>query len=189
MNKKLIVMPFATGNKNIALIINLIDKSMFMSDSSRPVTCLIKLEEFRLSNSLKWGAFYTFQKFQYLLKDLLVVNCPIAEIIKSFTVKSKLSHLLTFKSLIKDSNSSSENETILFFRSRFLIALETRSSYSFLLSFFVKPKSDKDEIEISIESSPLNRVFTLSKKSIVSSLGLIRKMVSILIIFSQIYIQ
>lgn len=75
-------MSLATGDKNIVLIINLIDKSVLMRDPSRPVLRLIKLEKFRFFDSLKWGAFYTFQKFQYFRKDLLVINCLIAKIIK-----------------------------------------------------------------------------------------------------------
>ena len=110
MGEELIVMTLATRDKNIVLIINLINKSMLICDSSRLVTSLVKFKEFRFSDSLEWRAFYTFQKIQYFLENLLVINCPIAKIIKDITIKSKLSHLLTCKSLTIDSNSSSEKE-------------------------------------------------------------------------------
>ena len=135
MNRNLIVMSLTTCNKNIILVINFIDKSMLMSDSSRPVTCLIKLEKFRFANSLKWSALYTFKNFQYLFKDLLVVNRPIAKIIKGFTLKIKLSHLLKRKSLVKDSNSSSENEIVSLFPSRFLIVSASVDLQSALLNY------------------------------------------------------
>ena len=148
---------------------------MLICDSSRLVTSLVKFKDFRFSDSLEWRAFYTFQKIQYFLENLLVINCPIAKIIKDITIKSKLSHLLTCKSLTKDSNSSSENEIVFLFVSRFLIALFTRSSYPLLPSFFVNPKSVTEEIEISIASSFLKKVFILSIKSGVSSLVLSEK--------------
>ena len=128
-------MPFTTGNENIILIINIINKSMFKRNSSRPITCLIKSERFRFANSLEWGSAYAFKKFKNFLKDLLVINCPIAEIIKGFVVKINLAHLLTRRSLTSASNSSPENVTVFLFLSRFSIALITRSLYAFYLLF------------------------------------------------------
>ena len=173
-------MTFTTGNKNIILLVNPINKSVFMGNAARPIAGLVELERFGLSNPLIRGSFDAFQKFNNFPEHFLVVNGPIAKVIKSIVIKIERSHFDTSISVVKSSKSFSDSETTSFFFSRFLIALFTRLTYSSRLSFLFSPKSETGEIEISSSSSLLKRAFILFKKSGVSSLERIRITVSII---------
>jgi uncharacterized membrane protein HdeD (DUF308 family) len=177
-------MPFTTGNKNIVMIINFINKPVLISYSSRSITGFIEFKKFRLSNSLIRGAFYAFNKFKYLFENLLVINRPVTKILKGIRVESKLSHLSLSKSFARELNSSSEKTTVSLGFSRLTMALLMRSLYALWLSFFVKPKSGTGEMEISNAFSFLNSSLILSKKSVVSSFDFIRIIVSIYLKFS-----
>ncbi len=52
-------MTFTTGNKNIVLLVNPINKSVFVGNPARPIAGLVELECFGFPNPLIWSSNYT----------------------------------------------------------------------------------------------------------------------------------
>jgi hypothetical protein len=177
-------MTFTACNKN-GVGFDLVYQSMAFCYPSRPIPRLVEPERFWFSNSLVRSAFYTFKKFEYLFKNLLIVDCPVAKVFKSLVVKGKLHHFPERRLLASDPNSVSEKETTPFPESRFSMALLILALYSSPFSFTVKPKSETGVIVISNNISSSKRAFILLKRAGVSSPGVILIVVSIFITFCQ----
>ncbi len=69
-------MTFTTGNKNIVLLVNFINKPVFVGYAARPVTRLVELECFWFSYSLIWSSLDAFQKLDNFLEYFICRKSP-----------------------------------------------------------------------------------------------------------------
>lgn len=164
-------MPFATDNFNVVFRSNPIDQPVFSINSSAPKSCEVVFQRFRFSFAFKRVSFNVDKQFVNLFVDRFVDDRPVEKLVKSILLKDKISfHYFNFESTIS-SNSFSSTTTLLTPESRSFAAFSSRSMYSSGVSFFKRPKSSDEVMEISSCREFLNKFFTNKTKSALNSSG------------------
>jgi hypothetical protein len=97
--------------KNINnILVNFMNKPMFVSNSSRPISAKILFQWFWFAQSLKKISVNIYNEFIYSVKNLWIYIFPFQIIYKRSKIKLNRFHLREFITVDKVKNSSSEKE-------------------------------------------------------------------------------